>query len=76
MLKFCSDHEASDVLIQGGDYVWAQIHGRQCRVTSHTIKQGHLSQIIAELWNSEVEANIRAGRGADRALEISGEASE
>ncbi|CAM4393780.1 Twitching mobility protein [Bordetella pseudohinzii] len=74
MLKFCSDHEASDVLIQGGDYVWAQIHGRQCRVTSHTIKQGHLSQIIAELWNSEVEANIRAGRGADRALEISGEA--
>ena len=73
MLKYCSDNQASDVLIQGGDYVWAQIHGRQCKVTSHTIKQGHLSQIIAELWNAEVEANIRAGRGADRSLEISGE---
>ncbi len=73
MLKYCADQGASDVLVQGGDYVWAQIHGRQCKVTSHTIKQGHLSPIIAELWNSEVEANIRAGRGADRALEITGE---
>jgi len=74
MLKYCADNHASDVLIQGGDYVWAQIYGRQRKITSHTIKQGHLSQIIAELWNAEVEANIRAGRGADRALEISGEA--
>lgn len=74
MLKYCSDQGASDVLIQGGDFVWAQIHGRQRKVTSHTIKQGHIPQIIAELWNSEVEANVRAGRGADRALEITGEA--
>lgn len=73
MLKYCADNGASDVLVQGGDYVWAQIHGRQCKVSSHTIKQGHLSQIIAELWNSEVEANLRAGRGADRGLEIAGE---
>lgn len=72
-LKYCADHNASDILIQGGDYIWVEVHGRQRRASTHTIKQGQLSALISTVWQAEVESNIRSGRGADRSLEVSGE---
>ena len=72
-LKHCADHGASDILVQGGDYAWVEIHGRQRRASTHTIKQGHLSSLISTVWQAEVENNVRAGHGADRSLELSGE---
>lgn len=72
-LKYCADNNASDILIQGGDTIWAQIQGRQRPASTHTIKQGQLSSLIALVWAAEVESNIRAGKGADRSLELSGE---
>jgi len=73
LLKYCADQGASDILVQGGDYIWIEVHGRQYKVTDTTIKQGQLSALLSSVWQAEVESNIRAGRGADRALEISGE---
>lgn len=72
-LKYCVDHHASDILVQGGDYIWVQIHGRQCQASTHTIKQGQLSALIASVWQAEVESHIRGGSGADRSLELAGE---
>ncbi len=72
-LKYCADKKVSDLLIQGGDYAWVEIHGRQCVATTHTIKQGQLSSLIVAVWQAEVENNVRAGRGADRSLELAGE---
>jgi len=72
-LKYCADHGASDILIQGGDYIWAEVHGRQRPASTHTIKQGQLSMLMAATWQAEVESNVRAGKGADRSLELSGE---
>jgi defect in organelle trafficking protein DotB len=72
-LKYCADQGASDILIQGGDSIWAEIHGRQRLVSTHTIKQGQLSGLISSIWQAEVESNVRAGKGADRSLELSGE---
>lgn len=72
-LKYCADRNASDILVQGGDHIWVEIHGRQRRASAHTIKQGQLSSLIASVWQAEVENNIRAGLGADRSLELSGE---
>ncbi|KNH09806.1 IncI1 plasmid conjugative transfer protein TraJ [Candidatus Burkholderia brachyanthoides] len=72
-LKHCADNNVSDILIQGGDYAWVEIHGRQRQASSHTIKQGQLSALIGSVWQAEVEIHIRAGDGADRSLEISGE---
>ncbi|HGW4499643.1 TPA: plasmid transfer ATPase TraJ [Pseudomonas aeruginosa] len=72
-LKYCADQGASDILIQGGDYPWVEIQGRQRKAALTTIKQGQLSSLIASVWKSEVETQMRAGEGADRALEISGE---
>jgi len=72
-LKYCADQNASDILVQGGDHIWVEIHGRQQRASSHTIKQGQLSSLITAVWQAEVENRIRSGSGADRSLELSGE---
>lgn len=72
-LKYCAERGASDILIQGGDFIWVEIHGRQRRASTHTIQQGQLSSLIGTMWQAEVESNIRAGIGADRSLELSGE---
>ena len=72
-LKHCSEQGVSDILIQGGDYAWVEIHGRQRQASLHTIKQGQLSSLIASVWQAEVENNVRAGHGADRSLELAGE---
>lgn len=72
-LKHCADHGASDILVQGGDYVWCEIHGRQRQASTPTIKQGQLPALIGSIWQAEVESNVRGGKGADRSLELSGE---
>lgn len=72
-LKYCSDQGVSDILVQGGDYIWVEIHGRQKQASSHTIKQGQLSALLGTVWQAEVESHIRGGLGADRSLELSGE---
>lgn len=72
-LKYCADHGVSDVLVQGGDFIWSERHGRQCQASTHTIKQGQLSSLIGAVWQNEVESHIRSGHGADRSLELSGE---
>lgn len=71
-LKHCADRGASDILVQGGDFAWVEIHGRQRQASTHTIKQGQLSSLIASVWQAEVESNVRKGHGADRSLELAG----
>lgn len=61
---------ASDILVQGGDSIWLEIHGRQYKATTHTIQQGNLPSLIQGLWQSDVVSKIRSGEGADRALEL------
>lgn len=72
-LKYCANAGASDILVQGGDFAWAQIHGRQLKASKATIKQGQLDPLISAVWKAEVTDNMRKGQGADRPLELSGE---
>lgn len=72
-LRSCAASGVSDILVQGGDYIWVELHGRQCKASTHTIKQGQLSALISAVWQADVESHVRGGRGADRSLELSGE---
>lgn len=73
-LKLCADREVSDVLVQGGDYIWVELHGRQIKGSVGIVNQGQLSSLIAATWSPEIESMIKRGdEGVDRALEISGE---
>lgn len=68
-----AEQGVSDILIQGGDHVWVELHGRQCKASAQTVKQGHLSALISGAWGADVEGAIRSGKGADRPLELFGE---
>lgn len=59
----------SDILVQGGDYIWVELHGRQLKASTTTIKQGQLSPLMASAWSAEIESMIKQGdEGVDRAL--------
>jgi defect in organelle trafficking protein DotB len=62
-LKYCADNGASDILIQGGDYVWVEIHGRQRRASTHTIKQVH-TESVAETVNRIIQVYPPAQQSA------------
>lgn len=73
-LKVCADRGVSDVLVQGGDHIWVELHGRQLKGSLTTVKQGQLSPLLASVWSPEIEGLVRNGdEGADRALELAGE---
>ena len=66
-LIHCHDNGASDITIQGGDFVWVEKNGRQLKASTTKITQGHIRSLISTVWSPDIEANIRGGRGADRA---------
>ncbi|WP_066342941.1 plasmid transfer ATPase TraJ [Azohydromonas lata] len=70
---YAAERGVSDILIQGGDYIWVELHGRQRRASHQTVKQGQLSALISSVWGPDVEGAIRSGTGADRSLDLFGE---
>lgn len=71
--KYCHDNSVSDITIQGGDYIWVEIFGRQIQATPHIIQQAQMPIIVSAIWSTDINSYIRSGKGADRSLEISGE---
>jgi defect in organelle trafficking protein DotB len=73
-IVYAAKRGVSDILVQGGDHIWVELHGRQRQASFQTVKQGQLSALISSVWGAEVEGAIRSGKGADRSLELFGEA--
>ncbi len=71
-LKYVAQAGASDVLVQSGDYAWVEIHGRQVRASTSTLKHGLLGPLIDGLWGSDVIVAVGSGKGVDRSLQLSG----
>lgn len=70
-LAFCAELEVSDIIIQGGDYIWLEIHGRQKRGSVERIQNGVIESMIAPLWRDEsIVLTIKSGVDVDRKLEI------
>lgn len=72
-IVYAAKRGVSDILVQGGDHIWVELHGRQRQASFQTIKQGQLSALISSVWGADVEGAIRSGKGADRSLELFGE---
>lgn len=71
-LRYCTRAGASDILVQSGDFAWVEIHGRQVKATTSTIKHGLFQPLIDGLWGSDVLVAVGSGRGVDRSLQMSG----
>jgi defect-in-organelle-trafficking protein DotB len=71
-LRHCTSAGASDILVQSGDYAWVEIHGRQVRATTSTLKHGLFGPLIDSLWGADVLVALGSGKGVDRSLQLSG----
>jgi defect-in-organelle-trafficking protein DotB len=71
-LRHCTVAGASDILIQSGDYGWAEIHGRQVRATRGIIQQARIPGLVTNSWGADALMAIQGGKGADRAFQLSG----
>ncbi len=72
-MVYCARHKASDIIIQGGDYLWVEIYGRQLKGSTTRIQDTAIPQILQELYGADVEIKVKNGFDQDRNLEISGE---
>ncbi|HHH1744158.1 TPA: plasmid transfer ATPase TraJ [Yersinia enterocolitica] len=70
---YASQNEVSDILIQGGDYIWVEQHGRQYQASTLKIQDGVLPALVSMSWGSDVPVKVSSGLDQDRNLEISGE---
>lgn len=65
LLAFCCEHKASDITFQTGEVIFAEIHGRQCRVTQRRLTLQELSDIIKHVYGPNATAMIFAGSDID-----------
>jgi len=65
LLNFCCEHKASDITMQTGEVVFAEIHGRQERITQRRLTLQELSDIIKHVYGPNATAMIFAGSDID-----------
>lgn len=65
MLLFCCEHKASDITLQTGEVVFAEIHGRQIPVTQRHLTMQELSDIIKHIYGPNATAMIFSGNDID-----------
>ncbi len=70
LLLFCVQHEASDITLQTGDKVIADIHGRLHRVTEHELSNSEVSELLNHIYGANGTAQILSGRDVDTHYEI------
>lgn len=65
LLLFCCENKASDITIQTGEVVFAEIHGRQCRITQRPLTLQELSDMIKTVYGPNATAMIFSGNDID-----------
>ena len=70
LLSHCVDAGASDILIQSGDFVWAEIHGRIVRVTTRPIYDNEAKTAITFIYGNNATGVLAGGGDLDPRYEI------
>lgn len=65
LLLFCCEHKASDITLQTGETVFAEIHGRQVQMTQRRLTMQELSDIIKHVYGANATAMIFSGNDID-----------
>ncbi|MFA6037389.1 MAG: ATPase, T2SS/T4P/T4SS family [Legionellales bacterium] len=76
LLLFCVRNEASDITLQTGDQVVADIHGRLRRVTSHKLSHSEVAALLNLIYGANGTAQILSGKDLDTHYEIKPSRSE
>ena len=65
LLLFCCEHKASDITLQTGEVVFAEIHGRQVQMTQRPLTMQELSDVIKHVYGANATAMIFSGHDID-----------
>lgn len=65
LLGFCCQNKASDITLQTGQVVFAEVDGRQCKVTQRPLTLQELSDIIKHVYGPNATALISSGADID-----------
>jgi len=65
LLTFCYEKAASDITIQSGECVFAEIHGKQIRVTQRELTLQEVSDLIKHIYGANATAMIFSGTDID-----------
>ncbi|MDV5550534.1 hypothetical protein [Klebsiella pneumoniae] len=60
-LVHCSNNEVSDILLQGGDKIWVERHGRQLPMTSYPLDNLELERTVDKV-------SVRRSKDAEKVL--------
>lgn len=71
MLRLAVDHGASDITIQSGDYIWAEIKRRYQPMTNRVLEHSELERALMFLYNTSGTAILQNGEALDFEVEIS-----
>lgn len=70
LLNFCVINQTSDVTIQSGDKILADIHGRLHRITKRNLTHSEVSDIVNIIYGANGIAQILSGADLDTHYEI------
>ena len=70
ILEHCVSHDASDITIQSGEYVFAEIYGRLCRITRRKLNNSEVGSILNGIYGPNGTTQLLSGQDIDTHYEF------
>lgn len=70
VLSWAYDAGASRIAFQTGHPVWLRVHGRNHRITEHSLDEAEIAQIANHLYGADGTARLQGGQDFDVSYEI------
>ncbi|EME5107768.1 plasmid transfer ATPase TraJ [Salmonella enterica] len=72
-LVHCSRNNVSDIFLQGGRPITVDLYGRKVRASEFRIEPPQLTRLMDDVFSEQIKGELKAGRGVDRPLQLSGD---
>ncbi|MFL3403246.1 plasmid transfer ATPase TraJ, partial [Escherichia coli] len=69
-LVHCSNNEVSDILLQGGDKIWVERHGRQLPMTDYPIDTLELERTVDKVFGQEIKGILKSAAVVNTAIQL------
>lgn len=70
MLEYCESLEASDITIQTGSPIYAEVFGRLLRITNRSLSNTEVGDLLNSIYGPNATAQILSGRDIDTHYEF------
>tara|TARA_B110000459_G_C16620493_1_gene501310 strand:+ start:3213 stop:4385 length:1173 start_codon:yes stop_codon:yes gene_type:complete len=70
ILEHCINNDASDITIQSGEYVFAEIYGKLCRVTRRKLNNSEVGSILNGIYGPNGTTQLLSGQDIDTHYEF------